>query len=73
MGMKPTSVSFLTLSIVLMVSTFALAADQAKVDRQRQEMRQTSRDVFAQLYKAEPSAKPTPRRPRATPCSATSA
>jgi hypothetical protein len=35
MGMKPTSVSFLTLSIVLMVSTFALAADQAKVDKLR--------------------------------------
>jgi lipid-binding SYLF domain-containing protein len=49
--------SLVLLSVVLMVSTFALAADQAKVDKERQEIRTRAKEILAQLYKAEPSAK----------------
>ena len=49
-------VSFSILSVVLMVSTFALAADQAKVEKERQEIRKRTKEILAQLYKAEPSA-----------------
>jgi lipid-binding SYLF domain-containing protein len=55
--MKSTWVSFLTLSVVLVVSTFALAADQAKVDKERQEIRKRTGEILAQLYKSEPKAK----------------
>jgi lipid-binding SYLF domain-containing protein len=55
--MKSASVSLVLLSVVLMVSTFALAADQAKVDKERQEIRKRTKDILAQLYKAEPRAK----------------
>jgi lipid-binding SYLF domain-containing protein len=55
--MKSASVSLAILSVVLMVSTFALAADQAKVDKERQEIRNRTKEILAQLYKAQPSAK----------------
>jgi len=55
--MKSASVGLLLLSVVLMVSTFALAADQSKVDKERQEIRKRTKEILAQLYKAEPSAK----------------
>jgi lipid-binding SYLF domain-containing protein len=55
--MKSTSVSLTILSVVLMVSTFALAADQSKVDKERQEIRNRTKEILAQLYKAEPKAK----------------
>ena len=55
--MKSASISFTILSVVLMVSTFALAADQAKVDKERQEIRNRTKEILAQLYKAEPKAK----------------
>ena len=55
--MKSASVSLTILSVVLMVSTFALAADQSKVDKERQEIRNRTKEILAQLYKAQPSAK----------------
>ena len=55
--MKSPSVSLTILSVVLIVSTFALAADQAKVDKERQEIRNRTKEILAQLYKAEPRAK----------------
>jgi lipid-binding SYLF domain-containing protein len=55
--MKSASVSLVLLSVVLMVSTFALAADQSKVDKERQEIRKRTKEILAQLYKAAPSAK----------------
>jgi lipid-binding SYLF domain-containing protein len=55
--MRSASVSLTILSVVLMVSTFALAADQSKVDKERQEIRNRSKEILAQLYKAEPRAK----------------
>jgi lipid-binding SYLF domain-containing protein len=55
--MKSASVSLTILSVVLMVSTFALAADQSKVDKERQEIRKRTKEILAQLYKAEPRAK----------------
>ena len=55
--MKSASVSLTILSVVLIVSTFALAADQAKVDKERQEIRNRTKEILAQLYKAEPRAK----------------
>ena len=55
--MRSASVSLSILSVVLMVSTFALAADQSKVDKERQEIRKRSKEILAQLYKAEPRAK----------------
>ena len=55
--MKSASVSLAILSVVLMVSTFALAADQSKVDKERQEIRNRTKEILAQLYKAEPKAK----------------
>jgi lipid-binding SYLF domain-containing protein len=55
--MKSASVSLTILSVVLMVSTFALAADQSKVDKERQEIRNRTKEILAQLYKAEPKAK----------------
>src|SRR5262245_52482507 len=39
-----------------MVSTFSLAAAQAEVDKERQEIRKRTKEVLAQLYKAEPKA-----------------
>ena len=55
--MKSASVSLTIFSVVLIVSTFALAADQAKVDKERQEIRNRTKEILAQLYKAEPKAK----------------
>src|SRR5262245_42698459 len=55
--MKSASVGLSILSLVLMVSTLALAADQSKVDKERQEIRKRTKEILAQLYKAEPSAK----------------
>jgi len=55
--MRSASVSLSILSVVLMVSTFALAADQSKVDKERQEIRKRTKEILAQLYKAEPKAK----------------
>jgi len=55
--MRFARVSTLTLSIVFVVSTFALAADQSKVDKERQEIRKRTGEILAQLYKAEPKAK----------------
>jgi lipid-binding SYLF domain-containing protein len=55
--MRSASVSLSILSVVLMVSTFALAADQSKVDKERQEIRRRTKEILAQLYKAEPRAK----------------
>ena len=55
--MRSASVSLSILSVVLMVSTFALAADQSKVDKERQEIRKRTKEILAQLYKAEPRAK----------------
>ena len=55
--MKSVSVSVLILSVALMASTFALAADQSKVDQERQEIRKRTKEILAQLYKAEPKAK----------------
>jgi lipid-binding SYLF domain-containing protein len=55
--MKSASVSLTILSVVLIVSTFALAADQSKVDKERQEIRNRTKEILAQLYKAEPRAK----------------
>ena len=55
--MKSASVSLTILSVVLMVSTFALAADQSKVNQERQEVRNRTKEILAQLYKAQPSAK----------------
>jgi lipid-binding SYLF domain-containing protein len=55
--MKSASVSLTILSVVLMVSTLAVAADQSKVDKERQEIRNRTKEILAQLYKAEPRAK----------------
>ena len=55
--MKSASVSLTILSVALMVATFALAADQSKVDQERQEIRKRTKEILAQLYKAEPKAK----------------
>jgi lipid-binding SYLF domain-containing protein len=55
--MKSASLSLTILSVVLMVSTFALAADKAEVDKERQEIRKRTKEILAQLYKAEPKAK----------------
>jgi lipid-binding SYLF domain-containing protein len=55
--MKSASGSLTILSFVLMVSTFALAADKAEVDKERQEIRKRTKEILAQLYKAEPKAK----------------
>ena len=55
--MKPASVRLLMILLVaFMVSTFSLAADQAEVDKERQEIRKRTKEVLAQLYKAEPKA-----------------
>jgi lipid-binding SYLF domain-containing protein len=55
--MKSPSVSLTILSFVLMVSTLALAADKAEVDKERQEIRKRTKEILAQLYKAEPKAR----------------
>jgi lipid-binding SYLF domain-containing protein len=55
--MRSRSVSLLIFAIVLMASTLGLAADQAKADKERQEIRKRAKEILAQLYKAEPSAK----------------
>ena len=55
--MKSASVSLVILSVVLTVCTFAVAADQAKVDKERQEIRKRSQEILAQLYKVAPKAK----------------
>ncbi len=61
---KSATVYFLILSIALMVSTAALAGQsnedkekQAKADKEPQEIRKTTQDILARLYKAQPSAK----------------
>ena len=55
--MRSASVSFLTLSAVLVASTFVLATDKAEVDKERQDIRKRSAQILSQLYKAEPKAK----------------
>ena len=55
--MRSASVSFLTLSAVLVASTFVLATDKAEVDKERQDIRKGSAQILSQLYKAEPKAK----------------
>ena len=62
---KIAKVGLLILSIALMVSTPALAPGQskedkekqAKADKERQEIRQNTKEILARLYKAQPSAK----------------
>ena len=58
------TVSLLVLSLAFMVSTPVLAGEakadkekQAKAEKERQEIRKVSKDILAQLYKAQPSAK----------------
>jgi lipid-binding SYLF domain-containing protein len=53
---KFATVSLLTLSIAFFVATPALAG-QSKVDQQRQDIRKTSQQILARLYKVQPSAK----------------
>ena len=55
--MKSASASLMILSVVLMVSTFALAADKAEVDKERKEIRKRTKEILSQLYKADPKAK----------------
>ena len=55
--MKSASASLTICSVLLMLSTFALAADQSKVNKERQEIRDRTKEILAQLYKAAPSAK----------------
>ena len=56
-------VSLLILSIALMVSTPALAGqskedkEKAKAEQERKEIRKNTKDILAQLYKVQPSAK----------------
>ena len=61
---KFAKVSLLILSIALMVSAPALAQQskedkekQAKADKQRQQIRKNTKEILAQLYKVQPSAK----------------
>ena len=62
---KLAKVGLLILSIALMVSTPGLAPGQskedkekqAKADKERQEIRQNTKEILARLYKAQPSAK----------------
>ena len=58
---KFAKVSLLILSITLMVSTTALAAqtkeEKAKADKERQEIRKNTKDTLTRLYKVQPSAK----------------
>ncbi len=60
------TVSLVILSLVLMISSTALAGQsnadkekdkQAKAEKERQEIRKRSKEILAQLYKAQPSAK----------------
>jgi hypothetical protein len=51
------SISVAILSVVLVISTFALAADKAEVDQKRQEIRKRSTEILSQLYKVNPQAK----------------
>lgn len=60
--MRSTSVTLMTLLVVLVVSTFAVAADESKVDKDRQEIRKRTKEILVQLYKAEPSAKASIQR-----------
>lgn len=62
--MKFAKVSLLILSLALMISAPAFAGEskedkekQAKANKERQEIRKTSKDILARLYKAQPSAK----------------
>jgi lipid-binding SYLF domain-containing protein len=61
---KFAKLSPLVLSIALMISTSVLAAEskedqekKAKADKERQEIRQNTKDILGRLYKAQPSAK----------------
>ncbi len=60
------TISLVILSLVLMISSTALAGQsnadkekekQAKAEKERQEIRKRSKEILAQLYKAQPSAK----------------
>ncbi len=60
------TVSLVILSLVLMISSTALAGQsnadkekekQVKAEKERQEIRKRSKEILAQLYKAQPSAK----------------
>jgi lipid-binding SYLF domain-containing protein len=62
--LKLATAGFLILSIAFMFHTPAPAQSKAdeerqKADKERQEIRKRSRDILAQLYKAQPSAKAT--------------
>jgi lipid-binding SYLF domain-containing protein len=52
--LKLATAGLLTLSIALMFHSPTLA--QSKADRERQEIREKTRDILAQLYTAQPSA-----------------
>jgi len=44
--MRSTSVTLMTLPVVLVVSTFAVAVDQSKVDKERQEIRKRTKEIL---------------------------
>ena len=74
------TVALVILSLAFMVSTPVLAGEskadkekQAKVDKERQEIRKTAQDILARLYKAQPSAKAAIGKAAGTRSSATSA
>ena len=61
---KLATVALVILALAIMGSTPVLAGEakadkekQAKADKERQEIRKTSKDILARLYKAQPSAK----------------
>jgi uncharacterized membrane protein len=55
--MRSAATSIVIVSVALLTFTFALAADQSKADKERQEIRKRTGEILAQLYKAEPKAK----------------
>jgi lipid-binding SYLF domain-containing protein len=55
--MRSVAASIVIVSVALLTFTFALAADQSKADKERQEIRKRTGEILAQLYKAEPKAK----------------
>src|SRR5262245_6403468 len=54
---RSTTAGALLCSVLLVIATFAVAADEAKADKERQEIRKRTKEILAQLYKAQPSAK----------------
>ena len=51
------ALSVLLMLCVLLVASAAIAADPAKVDKARKDIRQRSQQILAQLYKVQPSAR----------------